>query len=72
MCGRLDYSKRLGKTVAPIAARAFAVTGRAVPAALRDLVALTAQHFPDADEVTPFGLDLANLTEVFRANIYRA
>ena len=59
-------------SLAPIAVRALQVTKRAAPEALRGLTALTAHHFPDNSSVTPFGADIANITEAFRARIYSA
>lgn len=59
-------------SLAPIARRALEVTNRPVPAALQELAAETARHFPDADEKLPYGVEIANLAEAFRATIYRA
>lgn len=58
-------------TLAPIAQRAFDVTGRAIPQALQILAAETKTHFPD-DDSAAYGLEIANLAEAFRARIYRA
>ena len=57
-------------TLAPIAIRAFDVTGRAAPDALNELAALTAQHFPDKENNAPFGEGIADLAEAFRTLIY--
>ncbi len=59
-------------TLAVIAARALEVTNRPAPEALRDLISLIAHHFPDKGDVRPFGYDISNLAEAFRARIYRA
>ncbi len=59
-------------TLAPIARRALEVTNRPVPAALQNLAAETARHFPDGQEKQPYGQDIAALADAFRARIYRA
>lgn len=59
-------------TLAPIARRALEVTKRPVPTALQELAAETAEHFPDGEERRPYGEDIANLAEAFRAKIYHA
>ena len=59
-------------SLAPIALRAFEVTGRPVPEALRSLAAETRQHFPDDGEVSALGPRCAALAAHFRANIYKA
>ena len=58
-------------TLAPVARRAFDVTGRAIPEALQTIAAETKLHFPD-DDGAAYGLGIANLAEAFRARIYRA
>jgi histidine ammonia-lyase len=58
-------------TLAPIARRALDVTKRTVPDALKELAAETALHFPDGDEKRPYGEEIANLADAFRAKIYR-
>jgi len=58
-------------TLAPIARRAFDVTGRAIPEALQSLAAETKAHFPD-DDSAAYGSEIANLAEAFRMRIYRA
>jgi histidine ammonia-lyase len=59
-------------TLAPVAARAFTVTGRPVPPALTDLAAATAAHVPDDDRIEAFGPRCEALAQSFRERIYRA
>lgn len=57
-------------SLAPVAMRAYDVTGRPVPQALRSLGDETRQHFPDDGEVTAMGRRCASLAAAFRAKIY--
>ena len=59
-------------TVAVIAVRALDVTKRQTPEALRDLATLITYHFPDAGDIRPFGADISDLADAFRARIYSA
>ncbi|PZF77173.1 histidine ammonia-lyase [Aestuariivirga litoralis] len=59
-------------SLAPVALRAFDVTGRPVPEALRPLAAQIRQHFPDDGEVTAMGQRCASLAAGFRARVYSA
>ncbi len=59
-------------TLAPIAVRALQITNRPSPIALKELAALTSQHFPDDDTTRPFGADVDGLAQAFRARIYAA
>ncbi len=59
-------------TLAPIAVRAFDVTGRATPEALGELSALTTLHFPDRESNAPFGAGIASLADALRDRVYRA
>lgn len=56
----------------PIAMRAFAVTGRPVPAGLEDLAATLAQAVPDVDPARPMGPQCGLLAAQFRSRIYGA
>ena len=59
-------------SIAPVAMRAFDVTGRPVPPALQPLAAEIRQHFPDDGEVAAMGPRCASLAAAFRTRIYRA
>jgi histidine ammonia-lyase len=59
-------------SLAPVAMRAFAVTGRPVPEALRSRAAEITQHFPDDGGVAAMGPSCAALAAAFRAGIYKA
>lgn len=59
-------------SLAPVAMRAYNVTGRPVPEALRSLAADTRRHFPDDGEVTAMGQRCASLAAAFRNGIYKA
>ena len=59
-------------SLAPVAMRAFDVTGRPVPPALQPLAAEIRQHFPDDGEVAAMGPRCASLAAAFRARIYAA
>ena len=58
-------------TLAPVAARAYSVTGRAVPPLLRALKEDTAACFPDSGGADALGPQCAALAGHFRARIYR-
>ncbi len=58
-------------TLAPVAMRALAVTGRPVPPPLTALAEATSRHFPDADAAEAMGPRCAALAEAFRRQIYR-
>ncbi len=59
-------------TLAPIACRAFEVTGRAAPDVLHDLAALIKRDFPDKADTEPFGIGISNLAKALRERVYRA
>jgi histidine ammonia-lyase len=59
-------------SLAPVAMRAFAVTGRPVPEALRSRAAEITQHFPDDGSAAAMGPRCAALAAAFRSDIYRA
>ena len=59
-------------SLAPVAMRAYAVTGRPVPEALRLRAAEITQHFPDDGGVAAMGPSCAALAAAFRADIYKA
>ncbi len=59
-------------SLAPVAIRAFEVTGRPVPEALRSLAADIRRHFPDDGELAAMGPRCAALAAAFRENIYKA
>ncbi len=58
-------------TLAPVAMRAYDVTGRPVPAALRAVAEETAKAFPDQGSPDALGPQCAALAEQFRERIYR-
>lgn len=58
-------------SLAPVAMRAFAVTGRPVPEALRSRAAEIAEHFPDDGDAAAMGPRCAALAAAFRAAIFR-
>ena len=58
-------------TLAPVAARAFSVTGRPVPPLLKALADQTAACFPDSDGTAAMGPQCAALASCFRERIYR-
>lgn len=58
-------------SLAPVAMRAFAVTGRPVPEALRSRAAEIAEHFPDDGDAAAMGPRCAALAAAFRAEIFR-
>lgn len=57
-------------SLAPVAMRAYDVTGRPVPEALRSLGEETRRHFPDHGDVTAMGQRCASLAAAFRTKIY--
>lgn len=57
-------------TLAPVAMRAFAVTGRPIPQNLQSLAAETRLHFPDDDSGEALGPRCAALANSFRQRIY--
>ena len=59
-------------SLAPVAMRAYAVTGRPVPEALRSRAAEITQHFRDDGSVAAMGPSCAALAAAFRAQIYKA
>jgi histidine ammonia-lyase len=59
-------------SLAPVAMRAFDVTGRPVPEALRLRAAEIRQHFPDDGGVEAMGPRCAALAAAFRKEIYAA
>ena len=59
-------------TLAPVAIRALAVTGRPVPPALQALAAETRRHFPDDGDAAAMGQRCASLAAGFRARVYSA
>ena len=59
-------------SLAPVAMRAYAVTGRPIPEALRSRAAEVTQHFPDDGSVAAMGPSCAALAAAFRAGIYKA
>ena len=59
-------------SLAPVAMRAYEVTGRPIPEALRTLGTEIRQHFPDDGNVAAMGPRCAALAEAFRKEIYRA
>jgi len=59
-------------SLAPVAIRALAVTGRPVPPALQWLAAETRRHFPDDGDAAAMGQRCASLAEAFRKRIYSA
>ncbi len=59
-------------SLAPIALRALAVTGRPIPEALRSLAADTRRHFPDDGDEAAMGPRCAALADAFRGRIYAA
>jgi len=59
-------------SLAPVAMRAFAVTGRPVPEALRSRAAEIRQHFPDDGDAAAMGPRCAALAAAFRAEIFQA
>ncbi len=59
-------------SLAPVAMRAFEVTGRPVPGALHALAAETRRHFPDNGDAAAMGACCAALAAQFRARIYSA
>jgi histidine ammonia-lyase len=58
-------------TLAPVAARAFAVSERPIPALLKTLAKKTAVHVPDDERADAFGPQCAALAGAFRTRIYR-
>lgn len=58
-------------TLAPVATRAFDVTGRPVPPLLKALADETAVCFPDIEGTDAMGPQCASLAARFRARIYR-
>ena len=58
-------------SLAPVAMRAYAVTARPVPEALRSRAAEITQHFRDDGSVTAMGPSCAALAAAFRAGIYK-
>ncbi len=59
-------------SLAPVAMRAFKVTGRPVPGPLRSRGSEIRQHFPDDGDVAAMGPRCAALAAAFRADIYKA
>ena len=59
-------------SLAPVAMRAFEVTGRPVPGPLRSRGSEIRQHFPDDGDVAAMGPRCAALAAAFRADIYKA
>ena len=59
-------------SLAPVVMRAFAVTGRPVPEALRSRAAEIRQHFPDDGDAAAMGPRCAALAAAFRAEIFQA
>jgi len=57
-------------TLAPIAMRAYAVTGRPVPKPLEALAAEVSNAFPDDGHPEAFGPQLGRLAETFRKRIF--
>ncbi len=58
-------------TLAPVAARAYSVTGRPVPALLTGLAEEVTAHFPDNGGTDALGPHCAALASCLRARIYR-
>jgi histidine ammonia-lyase len=58
-------------SLAPVAMRAFAVTGRPVPPALADVARETVAAFPDDGSLEAMGPQCAVLAKQFRGRIYR-
>ena len=59
-------------SLAPVAMRAYEVTGRPAPEALRSIGTEVRQHFPDDGYVAAMGPRCAALAAAFRAEIYKA
>ena len=59
-------------SLAPVAMRAYAVTGRPIPEALRSRAAEVTQNFPDDGSVAAMGPSCAALAAAFRVGIYKA
>lgn len=59
-------------SLAPVAMRALAVTGRPVPAALQALGEETRRHVPDDGDAAAMGPRCAALAAAFRAELYKA
>ncbi len=57
-------------SLAPIAVRAFKVTGRGVPEQLQELVDETSACFPDNGDDRAMGFDIARLAQGFRERVF--